>query len=158
MELIHFFKFKIKRIEPNKLHQVVVELPKLYGLHVLVIVFQTSDGYTWQTDSSASLSGVLEEPWIIHFNFPSRIHYRRHCSITTVCTNIQICYIRVNGRSLTNHKFKSFIKLIQTINFSQLGSRVAWQVPLYNTQKRIHPSQGCTSNTSTASSPPTTRV
>jgi len=40
----------------------VVEPPKLYGPHVLIIVFQTSDNRTWEPDNSGSLSGVLEEP------------------------------------------------------------------------------------------------
>jgi len=40
----------------------VAELPNLYGPHVLIIVFQTSDNRTWEPDNSGSLSGVLGEP------------------------------------------------------------------------------------------------
>jgi len=58
--------------------------PKLYGPHVLIIVFQTSNNRTWEPDNSDSLSGVLREPQIIHDFFSSRIYHRKHCRITTV--------------------------------------------------------------------------
>jgi len=40
----------------------MVELPKLYGPYASIIVFQTSDSYTWETDNFDSLSGILGEP------------------------------------------------------------------------------------------------
>jgi hypothetical protein len=125
----------------------VAKPPKLYSPHVLVIVLQTSNYCTWEQNNSRSLSSVLVEPRIIHFIFLSRTHYRSHCSITTIYTIIQICYIRVNGGSLTNHKFANQIfKLLQTMSFSQLGTRVAWQVPLYNTQTRFTLPKGAQQN------------
>ena len=48
---------------------IMAELPELYGPHVPDIVFQTSDGYTWELDNSGGLSGVLGEPRIIHVYF-----------------------------------------------------------------------------------------
>jgi hypothetical protein len=45
---------------------IVAEPPKLYGPHASVIVLKTSDCRTWEPDNSGSLSGVLEEPRIIH--------------------------------------------------------------------------------------------
>jgi hypothetical protein len=44
----------------------MAEPPKLYGSHVLTIVFQTSDSYTCKPDNSDSLLGVLGETQIIH--------------------------------------------------------------------------------------------
>jgi hypothetical protein len=45
---------------------IVAELPKLYSPRVPIIVLKTSDYCTREPDNSGSLSGVLEEPRIIH--------------------------------------------------------------------------------------------
>jgi hypothetical protein len=71
------------------------------------------------------------------FFLPSRIHHKKHCRNTTV---VQIYYIRVNSKSLTNHKFyKPFFKLLQTISFSHQGGGVAKRVPLIIHHKRESP-------------------
>ena len=44
----------------------MAEPPKLYGPRVHVIVLKTSDCCTRESDNPGNLSGVLEEPRIIH--------------------------------------------------------------------------------------------
>jgi hypothetical protein len=51
---------------PATPENTMAEPHKLYGPRVSVIVQKTSDCYTRELDNSGSLSGVVEEPWIIH--------------------------------------------------------------------------------------------
>jgi len=54
--MVHKWNPKLSMVEP----------PQLYGPHVPVIVLKTSDCCTREPDNLGSMSGVLEEPWIIH--------------------------------------------------------------------------------------------
>jgi hypothetical protein len=88
---------------------ILAELSKLYGLHVHVIVFQTSDCCTWEPDNSGSLSGVLGEPRIIHVYISEQDTLQKALQYYNSYTNIQIYFIRVNSGSLTNHKFTNHL-------------------------------------------------
>ena len=97
----------------------VAEPPKLYGPHVLIIVFQTSDNRTWEPDNCGSLSGVLGEPRIIHVYLSEHDTLQRYCSITIVYTNI--LHRNKQRKSYKPQVYKSFIKLLQILNLANLA-------------------------------------
>jgi hypothetical protein len=71
----------------------VVEPPKLYGPHALVIILKTSDCWTRELDNFGSLQDVLVELRIIHFLQLIQGQRWSYCNITTFGT--KITYIRV---------------------------------------------------------------
>jgi hypothetical protein len=90
---------------------LVAEPLKLYGPHTPVIVLKTSDCYAWEPDNSGSLSGVLEEPRIIHDSTFRRIITE---DIAVLQQLIRIYYIRVEEWKY----YKPFIQVLQTIRFN----------------------------------------
>jgi hypothetical protein len=81
---------------------VVAEPPELYSPHVPVIVSLTFDCSTYKPHNPGSLLGVLEKPKSSTHSF--RVGYITE-DIAVLQQFKQIDYIRVNSRSLTNHKF-----------------------------------------------------